>query len=110
MHGNKNVEITVPGVQMKECEPCMDAHMSCKPEDKASLKACAMTNEALGCAVDWTVSAADTVDEWFTDLGNDIAKGTTKFFDSAGKSVDSAGNPFRTAPAATKSGTFCLAT
>jgi hypothetical protein len=89
--GNKNVAITVPGVMMKECTPCLDAKMNCQPEDKANLAACGMTNEAFGCAVDWTVNAANTVANTFTDLGNDIAKGTTKFFDNAGKSLDSTG-------------------
>jgi hypothetical protein len=100
--GNKNVAVSVPGVMMKDCAPCLDEQMSYKPEDEANLAACGMTNEVFGCAVDYTVYAANTVAKTFTDLGNDIAKGTTQFFDSAGKSMDSAGKSISST--ATKTG------
>jgi hypothetical protein len=90
--GNKNVKITVPGVTMKSCTPCLDAKMTVAPEDTANMAACGLANDAFGCAVDWTVGAANTVSAFFTDCGNAVASGTTAFFNSAGASVTSAGN------------------
>jgi hypothetical protein len=81
--GNKNVKITVPGVQLKSCTPCLDAKMTTQPEDTANLVACKITDDVFGCSVKWCVGATSTINDFFVDVG----KSTTQFFDSTGNAI-----------------------
>ena len=76
--GNKDVDVTAPGVMLgADCLPCQE-QLFTSPEDPYNLAACGLTNFVFGCAVKWTVNAAKEVEEFSTDLANDIASGTTK--------------------------------